>query len=256
MQASAFLASKELKYYTPKELAELDPSKVPEHIAIILDGNRRWAKKSSQMAAEGHRSGADNLIDILKAAQELGVRVMTLYVFSTENWHRPREEVLALMWLFETYIRKQIPEMVQQRIRFGTIGDIAKFPDSVLSAIQDAKAATKECEGMEVLFAMNYGARDEIVRAFKKMAKDVLEQKLIPEEVTEKLISKSLDTSGYPDPHLLIRTGGESRISNFLLWQLSYAEIYVTKTFWPDFTPAHLLEALLDYQYRERRLGT
>lgn len=255
MQTSAALET-DFKYFTPEQLRELDPAKIPEHVALILDGNRRWAKQTMQSAAEGHRSGADNLIDILKAAKELGVRVVTLYVFSTENWHRSREEVLALMWLFETYIRKQTPEMVRQRIRFGTIGEISKFPESLVSAIKEAKIATKECEGMDVLFAMNYGARDELVRAFQKISHEILEGALKPSEITEQSISKYLDTAHFPDPNLLIRTGGESRISNFLLWQLSYAEIYVTKTFWPDFTPDHLLKALLDYQYRERRLGT
>lgn len=253
---SANLLPNELKYYRPEEIAQLDPARIPEHIAIIMDGNRRWARQEEQNVTEGHRSGADILLDILKAAKELGVRVVTLFVFSTENWMRSREEVMGLMWLFETYIRKQIPEMVQQRIRFATIGDLSKFPEQVLEAIHDAKAATKECEAMEVVFAMNYGARDEMRRAVAKMIEEAAEGKLNKEEITENKIASYLDTARYPDPELLIRTGGEKRVSNFLLWQLSYAELYITDTLWPGFTPKHLFDAIVEFQKRQRRLGS
>lgn len=252
MTATAFLAEpKTLKYFTPLEKATLDPMRIPRHIAIMLDGNRRWAKKASEKINEGHRSGADNLPDILKAALELGVRYMTMYVFSTENWNRSYEEVQGLMWLFETYIRKLTPEMVEQNVRFHTIGDISKFPEPVLEAIDFAKNATKDCQNMDAIFAMNYGARDEIKRAFQKM----MQAGLQPEEISEKTISQYLDTGAFPDPDLLIRTGGDHRISNFLLWQLSYAEIYLTETFWPDFSPGLLLKAVQEYQQRERRMG-
>ena len=242
----------ELKYFTPEQLECIDPNLVPHHIAMILDGNRRWAKqKKAVKTTEGHRAGADVLIDVLKSAKELGVKVLTLYVFSTENWMREEGEVNGLMWLFETYIRKQIPEMLENQIRFRTIGDIAKFPEGVKDAISDAKIATENCQQMDVIFAMNYGARDEIKRAVQKMIIDKVDSC----EVSETLIASYLDTAGFPDPDLLIRTGGEDRISNFLLWQLSYAELYTSTTLWPDFSASDLLEAVMDYQNRERRLG-
>lgn len=242
----------ELKYYTQEQLESLDPNFVPQHIAMILDGNRRWAKKKkASKATEGHRAGADVLLDVLKSAKELGVKILTLYVFSTENWMREEGEVNGLMWLFETYIRKQIPEMLENQIRFRTIGDTDKFPEGVKDAILDAKIATENCQQMDVVFAMNYGARDEIKRAVQKMIVDKVKET----EVSETLIASYLDTAGIPDPDLLIRTGGEDRISNFLLWQLSYAELYTSSTLWPDFSASDLLEAVLDYQNRERRLG-
>lgn len=240
------------EYFTLEQLEECKLARVPEHIAMILDGNRRWAKKKeTPQVTEGHRVGADILLEVLKAGKELGIKVMTLFVFSTENWNRERGEVIGLMWLFETYIRKQIPEMLKHRIRFKTIGDIDKFPDPVKAAINDAKQATINCQEMEVVFAMNYGARDEIKRAFRKMVRD----QISADEITEECIASYLDTAEYPDPELLIRTGGEERISNFLLWQLSYAELYTTTKLWPDFTSDDLLEAVLEYQKRERRLG-
>lgn len=255
MNSAACNTQREMKYFTPGEYALLDPLRVPEHVAIILDGNRRWAKKEGQYVVEGHRQGADNVIEILKAAKELGIRYITLYVFSTENWNRPRLEVTALLWLFETYIRKQIPEMVQHCMRFQTIGDLSKFPESLQKTIQDAKDATKDCEAIEVAFAMNYGSRDEMVRATKKMIADFKADKLKIDDLTEEKISAYLDTAAFPDPELLIRTSGEKRISNFLMWQLSYAELYLTETFWPDFKPHSLLEAVIDFQRRDRRLG-
>lgn len=242
----------ELKYYTDEQLKSLVPYQIPKHIAMILDGNRRWAKqKKAPKVTEGHRVGADVLLDILKAGKELGVKVMTLYVFSTENWMREPIEVMGLMWLFETYIRKQIPEMLEHQIRFRTIGDVSKFPEAVQEAIAEAKQATSNCNGMEVVFAMNYGARDEIKRAVQK----IVASKVAPDEITEALIASHLDTAEYPDPDLLIRTGGEDRVSNFLLWQLSYTELYTSQTLWPDFLPQDLLDAVLEYQQRERRVG-
>jgi undecaprenyl diphosphate synthase len=255
MYSSAVNATRELKYYTPEQVAQLDHAKIPHHIAFIMDGNRRWAKRRCFQFIQGYRRGADNLLDILKAAKELGVRVITLYAFSTENWKRSKEEVAAVLWLFEIYIKKQVPEMVQQGIRFCTIGDLTKFPDSLKQVIADAKTATKNGEAMEVVFALNYGARDEMVRAIKAMAADLEAGKIVRSEITESLVGAYLDTSPYPDPDLLVRTGGDFRISNYLLWQISYSEIFVTSAYWPEFTPNHLLESLLSYQTRERRGG-
>lgn len=240
-----------LKYYTHDQITELNPNRIPQHIAIIMDGNRRWAKKKSYQVSEGHKRGADTSMEILRAAKELGVKWMTLFVFSTENWSRDPDEVAGILWLLESYIRAKIPEMVQQRIRFQTIGDISRFPESIRSTISDAKLATASCESLELIFAMNYGARDEMKRAIQKMIQDQLKEN----QITEKTIASYLDTAPFPDPDLLIRTSGEMRISNFLLWQMSYAEIYVTETFWPDFTPDMLYEAILEFQNRERRSG-
>ncbi len=246
---------KTLRYYSAEMISSLQAYRMPSHIAFILDGNRRWAKRSSCGVTEGHRRGADTLMEMIKAAKELGVQVLTLYVFSTENWQRPPSEVHALMWLFESYIRSQIDEMVKTGMRFDTIGDLSKLPVGVNQAIQSAKDATQECHDIRVVFAMNYGARDEMRRAIKLMLEDYSSAKLKAEEITEETISAYLDTRNYPDPDLIIRTGGEKRISNFLLWQASYAELYITDVYWPDFTPEHLYEAICNYQNRDRRLG-
>lgn len=249
--AATLTTQEPLKYFTEEEIEQLDPMKLPEHVAIIMDGNRRWARKESQCVSEGHQKGADTSMDILRSASELGIKWVTLFVFSTENWNREPEEIAGILWLLETYIRAKIPEMVQAGIRFHTIGDLSKFPESVQSAISDAKLATKQCESLKLILAMNYGARDEMKRAIQKMIRDGLTEK----EVTEKTIASYLDTADFPDPDLLIRTSGEMRISNFLLWQLSYTEIYLTKTLWPDFSPSMLLKAVLEFQNRERRTG-
>lgn len=255
MNSTALSYPRELRYFTAPQIAALDIYSLPQHIAIIMDGNRRWAAKQSQTITEGHRSGADILLDVLKSAKELGIRFMTLYAFSTENWNRSKEEVQALMWLYETYIRNLIPEMVQQQVRFNTIGYIEGMPASVQSAIADAKAATLGCETIEVIFAINYGARDEMKRAVKKMCEASISGALMPENITEKTIDSYLDTGAYPDPDLFIRTSGEYRVSNFLLWQLCYTELYVIDTLWPDFTPQHLFEAVIEFQSRKRRYG-
>lgn len=244
-----------LQYYTQEEVAALHEYPIPFHIAFIMDGNRRWAKKSAYGITEGHRKGADTVMDIIKAAKELGIKVLTLYVFSTENWNRTEAEVHALMWLFESYIRSQTEEMRREGMFFDTIGDLTKLPEGVNQAVLEAKSATQHCEDIKVIFAMNYGARDEMRRAIQKMFVDYTARSLSVEEITEDKISAYLDTNAYPDPDLVIRTGGESRISNFLLWQSSYAELYITDVFWPDFTPEHLITAIRDYQVRERRLG-
>lgn len=242
----------ESKSFSQKELLTIDLSHVPKHIAMILDGNRRWAKvKNAAQATDGHKAGVNVLLNTVKAARQLGVKVLTLYVFSTENWMREKLEVMGLMWMFETMIRHQIPEMLSNQVRFKTIGDLSKFPTAVQEAVADAKEASKNCTGIEVVLAMNYGSRDEIKRAIQKMISDGL----TPEDITEKRIASYLDTAEMPDPELLIRTGGEDRISNFLLWQLSYAELYTTQTLWPDFTPQDLLAAIAEFQERERRLG-
>lgn len=245
-----------LKYFTSEELEKIQKEKVPSHVAIIMDGNRRFAKTKEKQVSEGHKSGADILLDVLKAGKELGIKYMTLFVFSTENWKRSAEEVSALMWLFENYIRDKTPAMVSEDIRFNTIGDISKFPKEVLGSIFYAREATKNCSSMDLYFAMNYGGRDEIVRGVKTLVKKVNSGEMLLSDITEESLSNALDSRGVPDPELLIRTGGEHRISNFLLWQISYSEVYITETLWPEFTPKSLLEAIIEYQRRERRHGS
>lgn len=246
---------REVSRFSPSELASLDRTRIPRHIAIIPDGNRRWAKKHRSTASEGHREGADILMEIVKAAKELGVKAITFYSFSTENWNRSREEVTALMALFTSYLIQQREEMIQSGVRLETIGDLRPLPGFLNQAIRDTKQATETCDQIYLILALNYGSRNEMCRAVKAILDDYDHQSFKKEELTEDLISRYLDTAKWRDPDLLIRTSGELRISNFLLWQISYAEIYVTPVLWPDFTPQHLLEAVMDYQNRDRRWG-
>lgn len=242
-------------YYTPEQLKSLDKSRIPKHVAVIPDGNRRWAKKHHVSAFQGHQKGADILMDIVKASKELGIKVVTFYIFSTENWTRNDEEVKAVLWLLETYVTEQCQTMLAHGIRLQTIGDLARLPDSVKQALQATKDATAECHDIEMVFAVNYGGRDEIRRAMQAILDDYADQKIKREEVTERLISRYLDTNRWSDPDLLIRTSGEFRFSNFLIWQTSYTETYIADILWPDFNPTNLLEAVFSFQKRERRLG-
>lgn len=257
---AAFCVEEEIKIpiYSKEELAKINLAAVPKHIAFIPDGNRRWALKCSQYNSSnsfGHRSGADTLIDIVKAAKELGVKAVTFYSFSTENWIRPQDEVDALMWLFHSYLVSNRETMLEEGIRLGTIGDLSKIPSPAYDTILETLEATKDCRGIDMVLAINYGGRDEIRRAVKKIADDVVRGVILPQEITENLISKHMDTHPWGDPDLLIRTSGEMRISNFLIWQLSYAELHVIDVLWPEFTHLHLLDAISSFQKRERRLG-
>lgn len=242
--------------FTEEELSLLNPRLIPEHVAIIMDGNRRWAKRESLQPMAGHWRGADALTQIVKAAGELGVKVLTVYAFSTENWKRPSLEVKALLRLLKTYLLRQTRIMVEGGIRFRVIGDVSRFPVDIREVIEQTLLATAECNRLELVVGLNYGARDEIKRAVQAIAADCLSEQLLPEAITEKLISSYLDTAGWKDPDLLIRTSGESRVSNFLLWQISYSEVVLTETLWPDFGPKNLLKAILEYQKREVRKGT
>lgn len=249
------LVWEEVSLLSKDDLKKCDPRKIPKHIAIIPDGNRRWAKQNFILPEVGHRIGAQTLLDIIKSSKEIGVKTLTFYIFSTENWARPKREIKAQMWLLEKSLREQKQRMLENGVRFRTIGQIDKFPEVIINLIHDTVEATKNCDQITVVFAMNYGGRDDIKRACCKITEDCTNGKIKKEEITEKLISSYLDTAEWGDPDLLIRTSGESRISNFLLWQLSYAEIYLSKTFWPEFTPKDLLHAVCDYQNRERRQG-
>lgn len=245
----------QFRYFTEEQFRQINPGQVPSHIAIIPDGNRRWAKKQNLAPSQGHEEGAASLVDIVCAAKDLGVKTVTFYLFSTENWSRQQDEIDALMMLLHLFLIDQRPIMLKEGIRLQTIGVGSKLPEYVQQTIQETKAATEHCGMVDMVLALNYGARDELKRAVQALAKEVVEGRLAPDSINEELIGKSLDTAPFGDPELLIRTGGEIRISNFLLWQLSYAEIYVTDILWPNFRPLHLYEAVLSYQQRERRFG-
>lgn len=242
-------------FFSPLEIAFLDQNKIPRHVAIIPDGNRRWAKLQASQAHEGHKEGADNLVTTLKAARELGIKSLTFYLFSTENWARHPDEIQALMWLLEQFLIDQREMMLEEGVRFNTIGNLSALSESACHIIEETKKATAHCTHINMIAALNYGSRDEICRAFKKILSDCLEGKIDKKDIHEELISSYLDTAPWGDPDLLIRSSGEMRLSNFLLWQISYSEIYMTDILWPDFQPCHLLEAVRFYQSRERRLG-
>jgi undecaprenyl diphosphate synthase len=243
------------RYFHSSELAALDFDNIPKHVAIIPDGNRRWARQQNFEISDGHHEGADTLMTIVKAAKDLGVQTITFYLFSTENWSRPKEEVDALMCLLEIFLVGQRETMLEEGVRLSSIGDPSKLPESSQAILDETRQITRHCNEIELVTALNYGARNELTRAFHAMLKECLENKFSPGQVSEEMVSSYLDTARWPDPELLIRTSGESRLSNFLLWQLSYSEIYVTEQLWPDFRPRNLLEALLHYQHRERRRG-
>lgn len=242
-------------FFSKEELGSLDPRKVPGHVAIIMDGNRRWALKKWNKILMGHAKGADNVIDIVNASKELGIKTLTLYAFSTENWERNDKEVNTLFKLLISFLDKETQTMVENGVRLRTIGKTWELSDTIQTVIEGSKKATRYCTDIDLVLAINYGGRDEICRASQSLALDILEKKIDINAINEELFSKYLDTRLMPDPDLVIRTSGELRLSNFLLWQISYAELYVTRRYWPEFTPKCLLQALLYYQKRERRLG-
>lgn len=220
-----------------------------------MDGNGRWAQERGQPRIDGHRAGAKTVRDIVTYARELGIRYLTLYAFSTENWGRPETEVQGLMSLLADYLTEERPTLLKNRIELGTIGNTDKLPAVVRLLLADVKRATKGLDGMRLTLALSYSSKDEIVRAVKTMAQNVDDGKLDPEKIDAELLAKHLDTHGMPDPDLLIRTSGEQRISNFMLWQLAYSEFYFTDVAWPDFSRAVFDQALAAYCRRERRFG-
>jgi undecaprenyl diphosphate synthase len=246
-------------FFSPEELASLQNHALPYHVAMIMDGNRRWAKKNGFLKTphplSGHWAGAANLIRIVEAASELGIKVLTVFGFSTENWARSPQEIETLLKIFENYLREQRLRMVENGICFDVIGDLSPFSENIKEEIEKTREATKWGEKIDLIIAVNYGGRDEIKRALQKIALHLLSGELKIEQLSEEMISSALDTAEIRDPDLLIRTSGEMRISNFLLWQIAYAEVYVTDVFWPDFTPHDLLAAVREFQKRERRKG-
>ena len=236
-------------------MAQLDLIRLPRHVAIIMDGNGRWAARRSLPRTAGHRAGADSVRTTVESAARLGIEHLTLFAFSTENWKRPRLEVQALMHMLTEFLRKELPSLRKNNIRFRMIGSAEGLTISVLEQIRRAELATLQNTGLSLNVAINYGGRQEIVEACRELARRVARGEMSPEEIREELISDRLYTASIPDPDLLIRTSGEMRISNFLLWQIAYSEMYVTETLWPDFGKAEFIHALLDYQERHRRFG-
>jgi undecaprenyl diphosphate synthase len=241
-----------------RELARaIDPARLPAHIAIIMDGNGRWAKRRHLPRVSGHRAGVQAVRVTVETCAQMGVRALTLYAFSVENWKRPRAEVETLWRLLRIYLAAELPLMMKHDIRFGAIGRLESLPGFVRGELDEVIRRTENNRGLRLNLAINYGGRAEIVDAVKALVKDALveDARAGRIEIDEAAISARLYTAGMPDPDLLIRTSGEMRVSNFLLWQIAYAELYVTNTLWPDFSRAELLEAILDYQRRHRRFG-
>jgi len=236
-------------------LRELDPARLPRHVAVIMDGNGRWAAQKHLPRIAGHRAGADAVRRTVESAARLGLECLTLYAFSTENWKRPRFEIRALMDLLVEYLRKELHSLKENNIQFRMIGRSDELHLSVLEQIRKAELATFQNTGLRLNIALNYGGRAEIVDAFRALACEVAAGRLNPAEINEETIHNNLYTNSLPDPDLLIRTSGEMRVSNFLLWQIAYSEIHVTGTLWPDFGERDLLLALSEYQKRDRRYG-
>ncbi len=233
----------------------LDPHKLPRHVAIIMDGNGRWAKKRFMNRIRGHEKGAETVRTIVRTSRELGISVLTLYAFSTENWQRPKAEITALMTLLDRFLKSERKEMMDNDIRLSTIGQTDRLPDFVRGALEETMAVTGRNRSMTLNLALSYGARDEIARMVRSIAEKSVSGHILPDGIDELLISQHLDTAGFPDPDLLIRTSGEMRISNFLLWQIAYSELYITHTLWPDFGKEEYIRILTEYQQRERRFG-
>ncbi|HBX45932.1 isoprenyl transferase [Limibacterium fermenti] len=236
-------------------LGKIDKARIPEHITIIMDGNGRWAKARGLERVEGHKQGITALREVVEAASKVSVKYLTVYAFSTENWDRPSEEVDALMELIVYAVAKETPSLIENGVRVASIGDLSRLPVKTRQSLQDCMDKTAPGNGLTLVLALSYSSRWELTEAARAIARDVKNGLLSQESITEKQLSRYLTTYTLPDPDLLIRTGGEKRISNFLLWQLAYSELYFTDTFWPDFGEEELYAAIFDYQQRERRFG-
>lgn len=234
---------------------QIDKSKLPVHIAVIMDGNGRWAKSRQLDRTEGHRKGVEAVREVIQAASEIGIRYMTLYTFSTENWNRPMAEVDALMDLMVQAVTRETEDLIKNGIVLKVIGDLSRLPEKTRKALEDCLDATSKGKSTTVVLALSYSSKWEMTKAVKSIAEDVKGGQLDINDINEKLIPQYLVTKDFPDPDMLIRTGGEYRISNFLLWQIAYAELYFTDELWPDFDRDSLLSAIIDYQNRERRFG-
>lgn len=236
-------------------MTAIKKDKVPSHVAIIMDGNGRWAKQQGEDRIFGHHEGVNSVREIVEAAAEVGVKYLTLYAFSTENWNRPKEEVDALMELLVATISMETPQLHKNNVKLEAIGNLKSLPTSCFNELQESISITRNNTGLTLILALSYSSKWEITASVKEIAEQVASGKLNPSDITEETISSHLCTTRYPDPELMIRTSGEHRISNFLLWQLAYAEFYFTDTLWPDFRKQEFYTAINDYQNRERRFG-
>ena len=236
-------------------MPDIDPQKLPLHVAIIMDGNGRWAKKRTLNRIRGHEEGTESVREIVRTSREIGISWLTLYAFSEENWSRPRHEISGLLRILKRFLKSELNEMLSNGIKFQAIGRIYKLPEEIQKIIQETTAATSQNEDMVLTLALSYGGRQELADAMQAIAKRVASGDIRPADINERLISEALYTSAMPDPDLHIRTSGECRVSNFLLWQVAYTEIHISPTLWPDFRKADYLRALENYQRRERRFG-
>ncbi|MFT9487503.1 MAG: isoprenyl transferase [Tepidibacillus sp.] len=237
-------------------IKDLDPLNIPKHVAIIMDGNGRWAKQKGLPRIAGHREGMKTIREVARVANEVGIKILTLYAFSTENWKRPQDEVKFLMDLPQEFLRKELDELIEQNVQVKMMGFDQQLPEHTLNAVHEAVEKTKQNTGLILNFALNYGSRNEIIYAIRNIVDDVLAGNISKDEIDEKLMNQYLLTKSYPDPDLLIRTSGELRISNFLLWQIAYTELWYTDEFWPEFNKQSLLQAIYEYQQRSRRFGS
>ena len=236
-------------------MVEIDKERLPRHVAIIMDGNGRWATQRGLTRITGHRRGKQSVQEVVETARRLGIEYLSLYAFSTENWQRPRDEVAALMRFLRHFLAAELKKMMKNGIRLLAIGNLRKLPREVQTALRQTIEDTRHNTGMTVILAVSYGGREEITEAVRAIARRVRREDIDPEDVDQALVASHLGTAGVPDPDLLIRTSGEMRISNFLLWQIAYTEIYVTDTLWPDFREREFLDAVAHFQRRERRFG-
>ena len=236
-------------------MTSINPKKIPKHVAIIMDGNGRWAKKRRMSRIRGHQKGTDAVRDVVRTSREIGISWLTLYAFSEENWKRPQKEISALMNLLKQFLKDELAEMQENGIRLRTIGRTQKLPGDVRKALFDSIEKTAGNKDMVLTLALSYGGRQELTDSVQKIAAKVEKGEITPGRITEELINDSLYTAGIPEPDLLIRTSGEYRISNFLLWQIAYTEFYITQTLWPDFGKDEYLSAIKEFQERERRFG-
>jgi undecaprenyl diphosphate synthase len=233
----------------------IDFNNLPQHIAVIMDGNGRWAKKKGNLRIFGHRNAVEAVRAVTEGAGELGIKYLTLYAFSTENWNRPKAEIDGLMELLVSTLKQEIKRLMENKVKLITIGETAHLPSECQQNLDWAVEQTKNNNGLTLILALSYSGRWEIINAVKEIAREVQEGNINPADINEGLLENYLQTTGIPDPELLIRTSGELRISNFLLWQIAYTELYITPTLWPDFRKEHLYEAIWSYQQRERRFG-
>lgn len=238
-----------------EKISRLDKERMPVHVAMIMDGNGRWAKKQGFGRSEGHAEGVSTVHRVTKLSSDLGIKYLTLYAFSTENWNRPSDEVATLMYLIGWAIERELPELLQNNVRIHLLGDIERIPEEPRKRLFYARDATVHCTGLQLNMCLSYSSRWEITDAARKLAQRAIDGEIKPEEIDETLFANNLTTGGMPDPDLLIRTGGEERISNYLLWQIAYSELYFTPVLWPDFTDEEYVDALIDFQNRERRFG-